>query len=262
MKSLHRTPPKVITFPPSADSETGRWVLNYYGVEFDEHRHAPPFFFLAVPLNGGRHFPLLRGAGLLLDGVRPIIDHYGGLAPPHRTLVPPELADEIEPLWTLFNQTMGASVVTWAYTHLLPHRDIMIRPLSLGCPGYQRWFVSTCYGVAKTLLWKALKLSEPAAAEALAIIRATFASVDDMLADGRRWLVGDRLTLADLSFAASGAPLVLPSGYGGYQYEQGPIPTLSQFPAPQRDTIEAMRETPAGQFVLRIYAEERYRDTP
>ncbi len=251
--------PKVITFPPSADCETGRWALKYYAVEFDEHPHAPPFFFLAVFLNKGRNFPLLTGDGLFLNGVRAILDHFNSVASPERKLVPSEYSDQIESLWVTFNKTMGAAVVTWAYTHLLPHREIMIRPLSLGCPAYQQTFVRLFYPIPKTILWKALKLGQPAADEALVKIRATFAQVDEMLADGRKWLIGDRMTLADLAFAASGAPLVLPDGYGGYQHEQGPIPTFEQFPPAQQAVISQMRETAAGKFVLRMYNEERYR---
>ena len=251
--------PKVITFPPSADCETGRWALRYYGQRVDERRHAPPFIFAAVGWYKGDAFPLYIHNGHLLSGAGAILDHFNETAPADRQLVPHELKSQIDPLWKQFNQTMGACVVTWAYTHLLPHRAIMIRPLSLGCPWYQRQFVKLLYPIPKLILWKALKLNSDAAAKALVTIKETFAQVDEMLADGRRWLVGDRMTLADLSFAVSGAPLVLPDGYGGYQHQQGPVPTFEQWPAAPQAVISEMRDTPAGKFILRMYKEERYR---
>jgi len=52
--------------------------------------------------------------------------------------------------------------------------------------------------------------------------------------------------------------LVLPAGYGGYQYEQGPIPSFEQFPKELQEIISSIRQTPAGKFILRLYAEERY----
>ncbi|ASJ76615.1 glutathione binding-like protein [Granulosicoccus antarcticus] len=253
------TIPRVITFPPSADSETGRWALDYYDIKVDERRHAPPFIFAAIGLNKGKKFPLFMHDELMLNGVEQILDHFNERALDNRQLTPDEHRDEIEAHWKRFNATMGAAVVTWAYTHLLPHRSIMIRPLSLGSPWYQQQFVRFLYPIPKTMLWNALKLSRPKADEALKTIEATFAYVDELLADNRRWLVGDRMTLADLSFAVSGAPLVLPEGYGGYPGDQGPIPSLEQWPAEQRAIIKAMRQTRAGQFILRMYKEERYR---
>ena len=254
--------PRVITFPPSADSETGRWALDYYGINVDERRHAPPFIFVVIGLHKGEKFPLYLGEGLKLKGVEQILDHFNERSSEARQLTPPEHRTEIEALWQRFNAKMGPAVVTWAYTHLLPHRAIMIDPLTMGSPIYQQWFVRLLYPIPKKMLWSALKLSEPKADEALKTIKETFAYVDDLLADNRRWLVGDRMTLADLSFAVSGAPLVLPEGYGGYPNQSGPIPTLEQWPVEQRSVIEQMRQTRAGQFILRMYSEERYRNRP
>lgn len=81
-----------------------------------------------------------------------------------------------------------------------------------------------------------------------------------MLSDGRKYLFGDRMTLADMAFAVSGAPLVLPANYGGDQFKQGAIPTFEQFPKELQEIISSKRQTPAGKFILRLYAEERYRD--
>ena len=254
--------PRVITFPPSADSETSRWALDYYGIQVDERRHAPPFIFIAIGLNKGKKFPLYLDEGLKLDGVEQILKHFNERSSGARQLTPPEHRTEIEAHWQRFNATMGPAVVTWAYTHLLPHRSIMISPLSMGSPAYQQWFVKFGYPIPKRMLWNALKLSKPRADEALKTILATFAFVDDLLADNRKWLVGERMTLADLSFAVSGAPLVLPEGYGGYPNQSGPIPTLEQWPVEPRSTIEKMRQTRAGQFILRMYSEERYRAPP
>ena len=239
----NRKLPRVITFPPSADSETARWALHYYDIPVDERRHAPPFIFAAVGLNKGEKFPLYLDEGLKLKGAEAILNHFNQRASTSRQLTPAEHRIEIEAYWQRFNATMGPAVVTWAYTHLLPHRSIMINPLSMGSPAYQQWFVKHAYPIPKKMLWNALKLSKPRADEALKTIEATFAYVEDLLADNRKWLVGDRMTLADLSFAVSGAPLVLPVGYGGYPNQPGPIPTLEQWPAEQRSTIEKMRQT-------------------
>ncbi len=254
--------PQVISFSPSADCELGRWVLFYHGINYVEKRHAPPFFFLINKLYGGKSFILFIDKELKLNTVRAIIDHFDNLTEPGRKLIPDAFAQSIDKSWQSYNAELGEAVVTWAYTNLLPYQQIMVRPLSLGSPWIERLFVKYCYNLPEKLMWKSLKLSKAAADEAYVVIQRKFSEVDQILSDGRKFLLGDRMTLADMTFAVSGAPLVLPAGYGGYQYEQGPIPTFEQFPKELQENISAMRNTTAGKFILRLYAEERYRGLP
>lgn len=252
-------PATALSFSPSADCELSRWVLLYHNVNYIEKRHAPPFFFLINKLYGGTSYILYKDNGTSLDGARPIIDHFETLAEAGNKLIPEAYANDIEAKWKDFNAGLGGEVVTWAYSNLLPHKEIMIRPLSWGSPWFERVFTKYFYGLSRDLMWKKLKLNKVAADQALIDIKKRFAEVDGMLADGRKYLYGDRMTLADLTFAVSGAPVVLPNNYGGYQHEQGPIPIFEQFPKELQETITEMRETPAGKFILRLYAEERFR---
>jgi glutathione S-transferase len=76
-------------------------------------------------------------------------------------------------------------------------------------------------------------------------------SVDARLADGRRYLVGDRFSLSDMAFANALAPLVLPPGYGG------PLPSFAEMPPEVQSVVTEMQGHPAGQFALRIYRDHR-----
>ncbi len=250
---------RVISFPPSADSEVGRWVLHHYGIEFDEERNTVPFILVAVGLHGGSKFPLFLSETLNISGARAIVDYFELIVSPERKLVPKGRENDIAKAWQDYNATLGSAMVTWAYTHLLPLKAIMIRPLSLGTPAYQRFMVRYLYWLPKTFLWRSLKLSPEAAAAAEPVIRKTFEDVSDKLADGRRYLLGDRFSIADLLFAVAGAPVVLPQGYGGYQNKPGPIPTFDQFPKDAQALIQEVSATEAGKFILRIYQKERYR---
>lgn len=252
-------PATALSFCPSADCELSRWVLQYHGVTYVEKRHAPPFFFLINKWYGGSSYILYKDNGKSLDGARQIIDHFESIADAGNKLIPEAYASDIEAKWKDFNAGLGGEVVTWAYSNLLPHKAIMIRPLSWGSPWFERIFTKYFYGLSRDLMWKTLKLDKAAADEALIAIKKRFSEVDGLLADGRKYLYGDRMTLADLAFVVSGAPLVLPDNYGGYKHEQGPIPTFEQFPKELQKTISEMRQTPAGKYILRLYAEERYR---
>jgi len=251
---------KLITFSPSADCELSRWILLHYGENYKEYRHTIPFIIIFLKLNGGDSFPLYVKNKIPFDKVRLIIDHFESLANTDRKLIPNNYVSDIEICWKNFNTTLGAAVVTWAYANLLPYKEIMIRPLSLDCPWYECLFVKYFYNIPKNFLWNSLKLNKASADEAFTVIEKYFSEVDHMLSDGRKYLFGDRMTLADMAFAVSGAPLVLPANYGGDQFKQGAIPTFEQFPKELQEIISSKRQTPAGKFILRLYAEERYRD--
>ena len=75
-----------------------------------------------------------------------------------------------------------------------------------------------------------------------------FAEVGERLADGRRYLVGDTFTAADLTFAALAAPILWPP-----QMERWMGELLPQ----AQPEMERWRRTPAGAWAMRIWANER-----
>ena len=68
---------------------------------------------------------------------------------------------------------------------------------------------------------------------------------------GRRFLVGECFSAADLTFAALAAPLLLPLECRAVQ------PALDAVPPAIREQVLRMRDTEAGQFALRLFAQER-----
>ena len=70
-------------------------------------------------------------------------------------------------------------------------------------------------------------------------------------ADGRPFLVGERFSRADLSFAALAAP-VLHAGA-----VRVPLPKLHELPAAWAEDIADLRAHPAGAFALRMFADYR-----
>lgn len=170
--------------------------------------------------------------------------------------VPAELEDEIVQLDELFSGKFGAHTRRVAYHYCLQDKKLFGRLAPLNVTGLESTVWRACYPAIRRFLRKGLGITEERALRSANKTREYFAQVDDRLSDGRRYLVGDRFTLADLSFAALSAPALLVEESEGYDAR---LPTREEAPAPMRAIAEELRATPAGQFALRMFAEERGR---
>src|SRR3982074_2773732 len=162
-------------------------------------------------------FPLRDGDGYQpLKNVRQMIDFFDARCPAGRNLLlSGRERDSVEADWTQFNATLGGATAAFAYFHFLPHRAIMIRPLSEGTPAYEVEAVRWAYPLFARFLRMALKLSASAARGALGQVRQVVQSVDARLADGRRYLVGDRFSLSDMALGINWATPCLARECGG-----------------------------------------------
>lgn len=243
-------PATLLTFPPMIDGELTRFVLDQQGGAYRETPHiAIVSNLIALARARTINLPVLSGLGPAIAGARPIIDWSEAQRPPPQRLVPagPAQAATVERLWRRANDDLATATAAFAYFHLLPHRDIMIMPLSRGAPGWEVFATRLAYPVFRGFIGKVLGLSEAKAATSLATIRAVFAECDALLADGRTWLTGDRLTLADIAMATAAAPLLLPDGYGA------PIPPLAQMPPVLQALNAELRRMRTAGFVQAVY---------
>lgn len=248
--------PVLITFPPSLDSELARFLVEHYGIRCQERPHAFVFSFFYTLWHGYTVvFPLLYGNSVRLVRPRAIADYFDARCAPELRLWPQAQEQRLQAKndWNLFNGTLAFATAVFAYYHLLPHRDVMIRPLSLGTLDFERNAVERAYPFFAGVLRTLLRLTPQRAQESLDQIRTIFSAVDARIAGARRFLVGDTLTLSDLAFAVAAAPVILPPAYGG------PMPPFAEMPAEIQAAVNEMRAHPAGAFALRIYEERRNR---
>ncbi len=244
---------RVLSFPPSNDCDLTRWVLEHYGVPYEEELHTVVFLQRKSKAVGGAGgFPTLYRGTDIVNGMDEVLWHFDPEAPEDRRLLPQEPKDReaVEKLWSEFHGGIGFAAARWAYALLLPHCSIMVRPLSHQCPWYERVLVFLLYPLVRLLIRKGLQIPEDPAPE-LAAVRKAFDRVDELLSDGRSLLVGDRPTIADFGFAAMAVPAVWPAEYGGA------VPAFEDLPSELREEISKLRERPAGKFALRMYREHR-----
>lgn len=250
---------RLITLLPSADVDLARWLLGRWGIAYREEPHAPVFHLLALRRVGAGRMDsplLLRGADRFA-GVDALVAGLDHTAPPTARVLPdpahaPDLHAQVMALQHDLRWTMGMGTVRWAYHNLLRDRALVWNSFTTGVPRWERLALRAgAYAPVRKRLISALGLSDAVAADALETVRAGFDRVEALLADGRPYLCGDRLTLADLAFATSGAPMVLARGYGGH------LPPLDACPPDVRAVVSDLRDRPAGRFIQQLYDNDR-----
>jgi glutathione S-transferase len=242
---------RLITIPFSHYCEKARWALDRVGVPYAEDGHLPLLHYLPARRAGGsRTVPVLVDDTTVIADSTDIIAWADARDP--GALLPPDPVDRAAALQLEddLDRDLGPATRRWAYFHLLGRRDL--EPLLLrGVPRWERLALTATRPLAVRYLARSLKIDEAGAERSRQKIDLVFARIGELVADGRRFLVGNRFTVADLTFAALAAPILLPRRYAAA------LPSLGDFSGEPRDRLEAWRASPAGQFALRVYDAER-----
>ncbi|MEL6475898.1 MAG: glutathione S-transferase family protein [Pseudomonadota bacterium] len=244
---------RLITLLPSTDVETTRWLLQQWQIAYTEEPHAPIFNMVALQQAGfvPHGNPGFLDGELRLTGLANIAKHF---APGSPTLYPepdsPEF-DRVAAEVKYYTVTMGNGVVYWCYWNFMQEEALVLPSFTTGIPDAEKAEIEADFPAYRAKIVAGIKLSDQKAADGLALVSAGLDKVEALLADGREFLDGKGLSALDIAFAASAAPIVLAPGYGA------PLPALDALPATQRAVIEAHRARPAGQFILRLYANHR-----
>jgi glutathione S-transferase len=244
-------------------TEKVRWCLDRLGVPYEE---VPNVGILGV-LVTGRTVPALEvPPGLTRIGDSPRILRYlwgefAGRLPFERTafLEPTPATLELE---QYFDRRLGNDVRVWVYARVFQRRDLMLRSWGLEetrIPAWQRTLLQAIAPVLRLAVRRMLGVTHARAARALERTRESFDRVDSLLADGRRCLMGESLTFADIAFASLAALAVLPPEYAGRSLGGRPM-SLDDLDPQWRALVDEFRARPAGQLVLRLYREERLQD--
>lgn len=244
---------KLITIPFSHYCEKARWALDRCAIPYVEDGHLPLFHYLPTKLAGARRtVPVLITDGVRLADSTEIVawadaQRPSGLIPDSRA--PAARADALA-LEDDFDRHLGPATRRWAYFYLLPRTDLDAF-LTRGVPRWEAMSLKLVRPLAVRMLKQGLRIDAEGVERSRVKIEETFATVAARLADGRRYLTGDRFTVADLTFAALASPVLLPR-----EHPIG-LPHAAELPEVAQTQVAAWRASPAGRFAQRLYTEHR-----
>ncbi|WNZ22150.1 glutathione S-transferase family protein [Leptolyngbya sp. NK1-12] len=245
---------RFITFQISHYCEKVRWALDRIGFPYVEECHLPPLHRLKTTPLGGSSVPVLVTETEIFKDSADILKYLDTVASAHLKLYPasPVLRHEVEALEAQFNHELGVFTRQWGYFYALQNRSVMQQLWCEGVPAWEKLLFPVLFPLTRYLVHSSYNVHRESALAAYRRTQQMFNVVSDRLSDGRRYLVGDCFSAADLAFASLSAPGIVPPEYGGR------FPKLNQLPDEMVEQIQILRETVAGQYALRLYQEERY----
>lgn len=253
MKYMPQKPLRLITIPVSHYCEKVRWALDKLRLSYQEEAHTPPFHrFATVPL-GGKTTPVLVAENKVFTDSTDILKYLNSIASDNQKIYPTDavLSQQVEKLEDLFDKQLGSATRIWGYSYTMNNYQWMQKLWTRNVSVVERTLFPIIFPPMRSITKKAFNINPETVAESYKTIQDIFAQVSNMLADGRAYLVGDRFSAADLTFASLAAPAIQPP-----EHPNKPRP-LSELPEKLALEITQFRETVAGDFVMRLYR-DRY----
>lgn len=249
----NQKPFRLITIPVSHYCEKVRWALDYLKLPYVEEPHMPPFYKFATTKAGGNSVPVLITENGNFTDSTDILKFLDSIVVSDKKLYPTnsEQRQQVEELEKLFDEKLGTAVRTWVYFYVVENKKIIQAKWTQGIPFYQKLLFPVVYPSMRSLVKKAYDANAESAAQAYEQINNIFDKVNDLLADGRKCLVGEKMSAADITFASLAAPILQPP--------QHPIKSSNskELPIEMLSKIKQFQQTAAGKLILNFYATKR-----
>ncbi len=245
---------RLVTIPISHYCEKARWALERAGLPYREEPHVQGIHrFYARRAGAGPTVPVLVTADGPIGESEQILEWVDRHLPASRRLFPSEPAERraVLSVCRRLDERLGPSGRRLIYVRMFAQRRLMLAYNDQGVPAWEDRALRWGFPLALRFVSRALSIAPGTEVQDEALVWRELDWVAGMLDDGRAYLLGDRFTAADLTFAALAAPIVLPPVYGT------PLPPVEVLDAPTAALVQRGRGHPAGRFALRLVREQR-----
>lgn len=253
-----RTVPTFVCNSVSGLSEIGRWVMDLNEIVRAEESHAPQLCIkklnkLTNTDETGDN-PVLIHTDSLIYTPSSIIQYYDQQNPSDKRLFPEDKTrrQEVIDLFNWFTTDLNRNIWGYLYAEMFTSKKKTKALLKKGVSFWERLKITFTYGSIKRGLMKQWNMAGKDSVVFLVEVLKIFKTVSDRLEENNtKYLVGDTITAADIAFVSIAAPIILPEEFGGS------ITKFNETTEEIRQEILKIRGTKAGQFVLKLYQEDR-----
>lgn len=240
--------------------EKARWVLQRYSVPYTEDRYLP-FMHMPRAVWESR----FRGASdrvsspfstpiLITDRQERICDSAAIVRYASDRFDGQLYEDPAAQQWeTRFHDVLAPATRRVGYSLCLGDKDRMAALLS-NVGTTQRALFRVVQPVAGSMLRRYLSIHDDAVEQDIETTFAELDAVGETIADGRKYLLGDTFSAADIAFATAISPALCVQPHEGMDAK---YPEPSQMTGRAGEVVKRARASAAGQFALRLFAEER-----
>lgn len=163
----------------------------------------------------------------------------------------PGLRKQVEDFEELCDEVIGNHARRIIYSFLLSQKKEFFSAFPPGCPRGEIFGLSLIFPLFRMLVKRVYKINAKSVQRSCVKVREVFAQAEELLAKDGAYLFGDTLTAADIAFACTSAPVIVPDHYFVR------LPDLNLFPQEAQDLIRPFRESTAGQYVQKLFREDR-----
>lgn len=242
--------PVLYVFAISHYCEKARWALDFLGVDY-KLRHVAPgeHMEIAKKLGAPRSsVPYLSLNERVIQGSADIVTWAEDESPSGKSLTPDAAA--CEQVEKRIDDIAGVHVRRFYYSEALVDDPSMIRPIfTRDLPLTKKLMISLGWSKIRKIMISRMDLGARQGKESEAIVDDELCWIDELLADGRSYLVGGEFSRADIAVASILAPLVVPAEH--------PVYSRLQHPPRLAEELSKWEQRPSFKWVRDIYARHR-----
>jgi glutathione S-transferase len=201
---------KLYQFTFSHYCEKARWALDHKGIAYQPVNLLPGSHLRTVrKLTPNRGLPVLLDDATVIQDSSAIIT-YLDTKFPSPTLTPSDPVAAREALeWERYlDEHIGVTLRLWFYYHALSNRELALRFILRGAPWHRSALFRLVYPRVREAMMRFMNINADTARQSEERLLAALDRLDGAL-DGRRFLVGDHFSRADLTACALLSPCCL-----------------------------------------------------
>ncbi len=202
--------------------EKARWALDRVGIEYRGQYLAPVLhrrFAKKLGLSTSS-VPILEAGETVVQGSSAIMDWAEKQRAPEAPSLLPEndVLSSAEAVERRLDGVMGVHVRRYYYSEALVEYPQTVKPVFVAnLSGGQKLFLELAWGLIRKLMIARMDLGSLQGIQSRELIEQELNWLDDLLGDGRRFLVGERFSRVDITAASLLAPLIKPENHPTYQ---------------------------------------------